>query len=181
MIMIVLAILLSAILQGSPAVSLEQCREAIQTENWNSVVFDLNEFVYEMRNETDNLSDLSVPQQIYYLIAELQAEVNNGGFDQFYFNSAGNYADETVIALKRIGADQTAELVAAANALFPKGKVPQDRNKRQKVMNKIRDKVSDDWSDLDGKFYITQAEIDSLSKDYVLANLADFLRPLPKK
>jgi hypothetical protein len=179
--MIVLAVLLSAILQGSPAVSVEQCREAIQTENWNSVVNDLNDFVYEMRKNADNLSDLSVPQQTYYLISELQAEVNNGGFDQFYYNSAGDYAAETVIALQRIGAEQTAELVAAANAVFPKGVVPQNRNKRQKVVDKIRDKVSDDWSDLDSKFYVTQAEIDSLSKDYVLTNLSDFLRALPKK
>jgi adenosylmethionine-8-amino-7-oxononanoate aminotransferase len=35
-------------------------------------------------------------------IEELEREINNGGFNQYFFNSSGNYATETINALKLI-------------------------------------------------------------------------------
>ena len=38
------------------------------------------------------------------LIEALEAEVNNGGFDQYFYNSAGDNTAETIQALETIGA-----------------------------------------------------------------------------
>ncbi|WP_444946908.1 DUF4375 domain-containing protein [Microbulbifer sp. VTAC004] len=48
----------------------------------------------------------------------LEAEVNNGGFNQFFWNSAGDISIETVASLHKIGASKTASIVEAANANF---------------------------------------------------------------
>src|ERR1700722_5493586 len=61
---------------------------------------------------------LSQPERVFLCIWDLEAEVDNGGFDQYYFNSAGDHALDTVRALETIGAKRTAELVKTMNNLF---------------------------------------------------------------
>lgn len=80
----------------------------------------------------------------------LEAEVNNGGFDQYYFNSAGDLAIQTVEALKAIGALNTASLLAAANAEFPGAMPPVDRTERQEVLDQVRE--SAEFSALEEEF-----------------------------
>lgn len=74
-------------------------------------------------------SDLSRPERVFILVWELEAEVNNGGFSQFYFNSAADRARDTAAALRTIGAERTASIVDRANASFPGGP-PADRSAR---------------------------------------------------
>jgi hypothetical protein len=74
---------------------------------------------------------------VQHLIEELESEINNGGFDQFFFNSAGDYTAETIEALNAIGATHTAGIVKAAASRFPDGMPPKDRNERQDILEKI--------------------------------------------
>lgn len=57
-------------------------------------------------------------RQAFYFIWVLEGEVNNGGYNQFYFNSHGQYNDFLVPALKLIGARKYADLTAFANNTF---------------------------------------------------------------
>jgi hypothetical protein len=41
-------------------------------------------------------------------------EVNNGGFNQFFFNASGNFVDEAIEGFRLIGAHERAEIVADA-------------------------------------------------------------------
>lgn len=81
----------------------------------------------------------------------LEAEVNNGGFDQYYFNSAGDLAVPTVDALRLIGANRTASLLAAANAEFPNLVPPSNRDARQRALDEIRDSAR--FGTLETEFY----------------------------
>jgi hypothetical protein len=81
----------------------------------------------------------------------LDAEVNNGGFDQYYFNSAGDLAIQTVAALKSIGAVKTAVLLACANEEFPEATPPTDRAERQRVLDEIREVAR--FAALEREFY----------------------------
>ncbi len=64
----------------------------------------------------------------------LEAEVYNGGFHQFFWNSAGDRAVETVASLERIGAPVTAGIVARAVAVFGAAPSP-DRETRVSQMD----------------------------------------------
>lgn len=57
--------------------------------------------------------------EVRELVEELEAEINNGGFDQFFFNSASDRTDEIIAALLLIGAAHTANIVKTAMAKFP--------------------------------------------------------------
>ncbi len=70
-------------------------------------------------------------ESIVELVAALEMEVNNGGLDQFFFNSAGNHTRETIAALVAIGASHTAGILKAASAKFPDGSAPEDWSRRQ--------------------------------------------------
>ena len=96
----------------------------------------------------------------------LEAEVNNGGFDQYYFNSAGDMAVQTVEALEAIGAPNTASLLRAANEEFPGAMPPIDRSERQQVLDGIREGVR--FAALEAVFY--------RDEENLLARLASYLR-----
>jgi hypothetical protein len=57
---------------------------------------------------------LSTPEQVFLLIWELENEVNNGGFHQYFYNSSGALAPNVVSALKILGAEATADIAQRA-------------------------------------------------------------------
>ncbi len=71
------------------------------------------------------------------LIEALEAEVNNGGFDQFVFNSAGDHAEATIRALETVSALATADIVRRACVKFPAGMPPTNRNARQELLEQM--------------------------------------------
>ena len=71
------------------------------------------------------------PAEVQELVDDLEAEINNGGFDQFFFNEAGDRAIQTIDALEAIGAHRTATIVRGACARFPEGTPPTDQDQRQ--------------------------------------------------
>ena len=68
------------------------------------------------------------------LIDALEGEVNNGGFHQYFYNSAGDRTAETIQALEIIGALAMADIVKRAAQKFPYGMPPKDRFERQDVL-----------------------------------------------
>ncbi len=115
----------------------------------------------ELRKRLAELTPLEVPRKelamtpadIVELADRLDAEVNNGGFDQFLFNSSGDYAIETIEALTHIGAIATADLVRIACKRFPRGSPPADIATRRTLMLESVSPDADTFEDLDRRFY----------------------------
>jgi hypothetical protein len=70
----------------------------------------------------------------------LDAEVNNGGFDQYYFNTRGVLAEQTVACLRAIGAMETASLLEAANKDVVDLPLSPDREVRMAQLDEISDR-----------------------------------------
>lgn len=87
------------------------------------------------------------------LVEELEAQVNNGGFDQYFFNSSGGNAAATLDALDAVGAHKTAAIVRRACARFPGGMPPSDWNERQDVLLSTVSPDSEAFEDDDDAFY----------------------------
>jgi len=58
-------------------------------------------------------------------IDELEGEVNNGGFNQYFFNSSGQNCFETMRALKKNGKIKTAEILETAIHLINPNNLPE--------------------------------------------------------
>jgi len=95
------------------------------------------------------------------LIDELESEINNGGFDQFFFNSAGDHTEDMIRALVKIGAVHTADIVSRAASIFPSGMPPKDRDTRQELLEEISPN-SDSFEDFDEEFLAYEEDLASL-------------------
>ena len=67
---------------------------------------------------------LSARAQVFKCVWTLEGELNNGGFDQYFFNSAGDLAAHTIIALRAIGADGAASIVERAIKVLGQASIP---------------------------------------------------------
>jgi hypothetical protein len=110
---------------------------------------------------------INVGQLSILLGTDVDNEVHNGGFHQFFFNSTGNYAEASVKALQQIGAPMKAKLLDLAIAQFPGGRCPEDRQKRWESMDAIDEKASPIWHELDTAYYGTAEDVSKLCEAYV--------------
>jgi hypothetical protein len=83
--------------------------------------------------------DQLMPEERDYIrIWWLVSEVSNGTFDQYFFNSAGDEAEEALIALRECGDQHGARVLQEAMEIFkPYGGYTNDRQERQARLRKI--------------------------------------------
>lgn len=146
----------------------------LQMKDQTSALIELDTQVNKLSNYGEDLTKLTKPQQDLLFIENLEREVNNGGFNQFYWNSSGDYAMETVAALKAVGAHKAAEILIKANSAWPNQSVPKDREERQELLENIEEQSNPVWAQCDSEFYQNPDNITELLLDYVKRNKAEF-------
>ena len=92
----------------------------INSDDINGSISKIDDYICNLCESGDKLELLSDPQKIFYYIQNFEREINNGGFKQFYYNSSGAFAHETIYSLKIVGAYKTANIVMRANDQFPR-------------------------------------------------------------
>jgi hypothetical protein len=122
---------------------------------------------YEINKGYESLSPIG---KILYNVYWVEAEVNNGGFNQYFYNSSGDHAMDAVQSLDQIGASLTKELLQSAIHRFPNSSVPSDRDERIKILNSI-DPNKTLFDNLDGRFYDLSEDRMHLTVEYVKSNL----------
>ncbi|XLZ71002.1 DUF4375 domain-containing protein [Massilia sp. SR12] len=75
--------------------------------------------------------------EISRVVDALEVEINNGGFDQYFYNAAGGDAQIALEALGQIGAHHTAAILQGAMAKFPDGAPAIERAARQAQLAEI--------------------------------------------
>jgi hypothetical protein len=98
----------------------------------------------------------------------LEAQVNNGGFHQFFFNLSGEYVRETLAALEHIKAPRTQALLERAVAIaYPAG-YPLDAADHQEALADYDD-VADALEPLDNEFFRYTEPLPDLVNAYLAA------------
>ena len=114
------------------------------------------------RLEAVGYGALSDSERLLATIWWLEGDVNNGGFDQYYFNSGGNFAKLAPGALRFIGAHAAAQIVESANARFGPNGPPESRNERQTALDELRKADPVAFESLDAQFYRYPDDISGL-------------------
>lgn len=121
-----------------------------------------------------NIDLLNAYERTIFITQELENEVNNGGFSQFFDNSSGQFAYEIVQAFSIIGAVKTAEICAKAVGAF-KHKLPTDWEERRALLDKIEDEgVASILEACDNAFYECEEDLESLNAEYIRNNIEHF-------
>lgn len=131
------------------------------------------------RYEAVGFAGLQPAERIVHCVDGLERDVNNGGFSQFFFNSPGDYSQETLAALQQIGAEHTARLVQRAMSVFPDGRPSPDRSQRQDQLDALGEEQAAVFDDVDGQFYEYRDDLTSLVRAYVRAHQPDFQESTP--
>jgi len=89
-------------------------------------------------------------------ISELEMEINNGGFNQYFINSGQN-CYETLKALKKNGKVETAKLLESAIKLINPNQISEnvfvEKLEKKEVEELYNDKISAKLNKLDAEFY----------------------------
>ncbi|MBD3922144.1 DUF4375 domain-containing protein [Paenibacillus sp. PR3] len=90
-------------------------------DNEHGFIIELSQVLFDKTNYGEHLDRLDEIELTFYLINELEMEVNNGGLDQYFFNSSGKNAKKAIAALHKIEATFTANLVQEAQKCYDGG------------------------------------------------------------
>jgi hypothetical protein len=131
----------------------------------------------DLENEADVLGVATPGQRAVYALDWTTLEVNNGGWHQFFWNSSGALADEAIAGAELIGAHENAAILRQAAAVFPRGRVPEDRAERQRILDSLSDAETEDaFGPLEERWYARDPELERLMVAYVEAHPDEFFR-----
>lgn len=106
-------------------------------------------------------------------LGELDSEVSNGGFAQYYFNSSGDHWKDAERGLAAIGAPKRHKLLLNTVKRFGVTEPAADRKARQTQLSKVVRQQENPFTDQDAAWYETHDEnLNRLLFKYNLANLA---------
>ncbi|WP_405568970.1 DMP19 family protein [Winogradskyella sp. Asnod2-B02-A] len=125
----------------------------------------------------DKMSKLTKGQQAVFSTWWLEAEVNNGGFNQFYFNSSGQFAEMAEIGFKTIGAEKFSELTLRANSIFTENKERLEEFDDGTMKSFSESYKDNPLNDLDTEFYklYDSENISDLRIKYIRENNKEFI------
>lgn len=110
---------------------------------------------------TQRLHAMPQPWRLIYTMGSLQAAVDNGGHEQFFSNSRGEWEDETEADLSFIRADPFLNLFREARRCF--SSAPADHTERIPEIEP-----------LDDAFYSQKESLFALLGEYILTHLEDY-------
>jgi len=157
----------------------EQIINTTSDDNLLQVVFDNLSMKQptDYEKEYETVMSWNKSRQAIYMIWILEAEVNNGGYNQFYFNSSGQFYKHLPDALKFVGANKFADLTKRANETFAKenSQITQHQDGTLEGLSKSYDdnplnKFDDEFYDL----YNTE-NLQQIQVDYIRKNKKDFI------
>ena len=153
--------------------------DSIPDDDLEQTVYDN---IYEIigddyKNELNNVKKLTKGQQAIFSIWTLEAEINNGGFNQFYFNSSGQYAEMAKIGLKTIGAEKFSELTKRANKIYSENKERLEEYDDGTMESFSESYKNNPLNDLDTEFYklYESEKIEELRIKYIRENTNEFI------
>ncbi|WP_353100843.1 DUF4375 domain-containing protein [Myroides odoratus] len=157
----------------------EQIIDITSDDNLLQVIFDnLSEkqpVDYEKEYET--VVSWNKSRQAIYMIWALEAEVNNGGYNQFYFNLSGQFYQHLPKALRLVGANKFADLTEKANKTFEEENEKITKHQDGTIEGFSKSYDDNPLNDFDIEFYeLYQAEnLQQIQVDYIRKNKMEFI------
>jgi hypothetical protein len=149
-------------------------KKVLNNDNPTDAIIELDEYLNKVSNYGENVEKLTEEQKVVLFIENLEREINNGGFNQFFFNSSGNFSSETMDALIKIKAGKTVMIFTNALSSWPDNKVPKDMIIRRTLLEKIENKGNPIWEKCDSDFFKYEDDLTGLLLEFVKQNKDKF-------
>ena len=144
----------------------------------NHILIRLSESPQTKFGKEDFVSQ-TVPQKVFSALWDVESEVNNGGFSQYFVNSSAESVHFGADALRIIGAPKTADICERAiAAAFPAG-LPKSEEAIRSAAADFSDEVLEKLEPLDQEFFSYPHNLTDLLFAYVSEHPNEF-GTLPK-
>lgn len=145
-------------------------KDIFTLEDENKFVTAMSNYLGKKSDYGDNLEVLSECERIFYTTDIFEGEINNGGFEQYIYNSSGQTANEIITALNIIGAKQITEIYQKVFDIFS-CEIPTEQEKREEWFDKkLDDTLGELIEQCDSDYYNLSLDTDKLKYNYAMKN-----------
>jgi len=141
------------------------------------ILYNIAARIADDGDELGIVKSLTPGQRAIYVTMIVEGEVDNGGFNQFYYNPSGQFAGMMEDAFKIIEAHQYADLARQANTIYAgiKEDLEKYRNGTTESFSESYD--NNPLNDLDDKFYSLDEDgtLSKLRVKYIRSNIKEFV------
>jgi hypothetical protein len=163
-------------LDGYHGQSTAQLIELAETHRMDSVALAF-EAAIARKAERNGIEALTEPERVVLAVEAIEREVNNGGFDQLFFNSSKEHAVAFVSSLEAIGRPDVADLARQAIAALRLGKRPLTVEGIDPALHRDSDARDAVFEALDTEYYETAGDLAPALIAYIKANVTEVVLP----
>lgn len=128
-------------------------------------------------HERDTVLALTPGLRMVYATWWVEAEVNNGGYNQYFFNSTGQFADEALAGFRLLGLAEYAALMERAIRAYNAVRPRLEEARRQGTADAFSSTYADNpLPPLDDEFYRLEG-LTAARVRYIRQHAAEFVQP----
>ena len=139
----------------------------------NKLIIAIGDFVAK-REGADGYENLTDAEKYVSAVYYYEAEVNNGGLDQFFFNSTGDRWKKTLGGLREIGANYAYRILNETTKLFGDEGPAEEWSKRQEQLQSLSEDYKEKEERLTNQFYKYEDNLSDLLINYVKSHADEF-------
>ncbi|MBB6464110.1 DMP19 family protein [Flammeovirga kamogawensis] len=153
--------------------------DSTSNEDLSYLVYDnlLSNLPNDYRGEYEIVSNWNEPRKAIYLINLLESEVNNGGFNQFYYNSSGQFYKLMPDAFQTINALELAKLTEQANQIYESNYKEVTEHQGGTLEGFSKSYKDNPLETFDSQFYelVEKERLSELKAQFIRKNSIDFI------
>ena len=139
--------------------------------NDSEKIIRIGEIIGKKIKKRDNFEELNEFEKTFIFIDIFENHTTDGGFETFFWNTAGQFSHEILEAYEKIGAKNTASIMYDSFLLFGEIPIPKNTDVRREILSKIN---PNSWINLDEKYYNCDDNIVLLVLDFIKNNTKYF-------
>ena len=144
---------------------------ALLLNNDSEKIIRIGEIIGKKIKKRDNFEELNEFEKTFIFIDIFENHTTDGGFETFFWNTAGQFSHEILEAYEKIGAKNTASIMYDSFLLFGEIPIPKNTDMRREILSKIN---PNSWINLDEKYYNCDDNIVLLVLDFIKNNTKYF-------
>jgi len=144
---------------------------ALLLKNDSEKIIRIGEIIGKKIKKRDNFEELNEFEKTFIFIDIFENHTTDGGFETFFWNTAGQFSHEILEAYEKIGAKNTASIMYDSLLLFGEIPIPKNTDVRREILSKIN---PNSWINLDEKYYNCDDNIVLLVLDFIKNNTKYF-------
>ena len=122
------------------------------------------------KEESSGYAALTPPQRHYSAVSACDAQINNGGLAQYFFNSSGDRWKDALAGFEAMGLAERAGILRQALAFFGESGPGEDRDRRMDQLSRLFRKNDRLFSALESRYYASKEVVEVGVTRYVLAH-----------